>query len=127
MVLVAATVLTVFSVLGSAVVTSLTPARHDLAQMPLTDPNAASVISNTLNSQGSTTIACTECGTIISINEIDDNTNDVSNAERKLLSTTYIIKVKMRNGSLQTVTQYNTPRHAVGDAVRLQSGRLVNA
>lgn len=126
MVLVAATVLTVFSVLGSAVVTSLNPARHDLAQMPLTDPNAASVISNTLNPQGSTT-GCTECGTIIAINEIEDNTNEVSNVERKLLSTTYIIKVKMSNGSLQTVTQYSMPRHVVGDAVRLQSGRLVKA
>ena len=53
MVLVTATTMTVFSLIGSAAITGLIPVKHtyrpDLAQQLITDPSAAMVISSTLN------------------------------------------------------------------------------
>ncbi|MCB5191732.1 hypothetical protein LG198_13415 [Methylobacillus arboreus] len=139
MVLVAATALTVFSLVGSAAITGLIPVSHtyrpDLAQELITDPNAAMVISNTLNQEMDNhvsdarqiSISCNECGTIVSIRPLEERMSAVHKVDQQATAATYIIKVKMGNGSFHTITQDSTPHHSVGDMVKLRSGRLVNA
>ncbi|MPS48110.1 hypothetical protein [Methylobacillus sp.] len=140
MVLVAATAMTIFSLVGSAAMTGLLPVAHtyrpDLAQELITDPNAAMVISNILTQdtneagKNESTHTCLECGTIISIRSFTSHTNN-SDAyhinDKTAEGATYIIKVRMSDGHLYTFTQYNMPHYSVGDSVKLKSGRLVNA
>lgn len=143
MVLVAATALTVFSLLGSAAITGLLPTVHtyrpDLAQELISDPNAAMVINSATQQRFNVTPqapaikTCNECGTIVSIRALEDDIANVYEIDRdraqhapKLGHATYIIKVKMDNGSLHTVTQNKAPRLTVGDLVKLKSGHLVN-
>lgn len=143
MVLVAATALTVFSLLGSAAITGLLPTVHtyrpDLAQELISDPNAAMVINSAvkkrlnLTPQAHTINTCHDCGTIVSIRALADDIANVYKIDRDSMnrnptigSATYIIKVKMENGSLHTVTQNKAPRLTVGDLVKLKSGHLVN-
>ena len=141
MVLIAATAMTVFSLIGSAVITGLIPVKHtyrpDLAQQLITDPNAAMVISSTLNQkmdnlrngdQQQATSACRDCGIVVAIHSFENSVNSRYNkAEENMVEATYLIKVKMDNGRFHIVTQHSTPRCAVGDNVRLRSGRLVSA
>lgn len=140
MVLVAATALTVFSLLGSAAITGLLPNVHtyrpDLAQELISDPNSAMVINSAVEKnfklapQTHAIKTCNECGTIVSIRALEDDIANVyeidRDADHKVSNATYIIKVKMGNGSLQTVTQNKAPRLTVGDLVKLKSGHLVN-
>lgn len=140
MVLVAATAMTVFSLIGSAAITGLIPVKHtyrpDLAQQLITDPNAAMVISSTLNQRmdnlrnndQQAALACRDCGIVVAIHSFENNMNSRYNrAEKDIVESTYLIKVKMDNGRFHIVTQHSTPRCAVGDNVRLRSGRLVSA
>jgi len=138
MVLVAATALTIFSLVGSAAITGLIPVAHtyrpDLAQELITDPNAAMVISNTLNQakerspreNGASLGTCADCGIVVSIRSFENKMKNYQVSE-KTSEATYLIKIKMGNGLLHTITQYSTPRYSVGDNVRLKSGRLVSA
>ena len=41
--------------------------------------------------------------------------------------TAYVIRIKMQDGTIRKVTQYNEPQFAVGDHVRLERGQLVSA
>ena len=140
MVLVAATAMTVFSLIGSAAITGLIPVKHtyrpDLAQQLITDPNAAMVISSTLNQRmdnlrndgQQATLACRDCGIVVAIHSFENNMNSrYHKAEENIAEATYLIKVKMDNGRFHIVTQHSTPRCAVGDNVKLRSGRLVSA
>lgn len=138
MVLVAATAMTIFSLVGSAAITGLIPVAHtyrpDLAQELITDPNAAMVISNTLNqgmenSRESEPVrsTCTDCGIIVSIRSFENNMADSYKMNEKVAGATYLIKVKMGDGHFHTITQYSMPRYSVGDNVKLKSGRLVSA
>lgn len=140
MVLVTATTMTVFSLIGSAAITGLIPVKHtyrpDLAQQLITDPSAAMVISSTLNKRmenlrnddRQTTPACWDCGIVIAIHSFENNMNSRYNrAEENTAGATYLIKVKMDSGRFHIVTQHSTPRCAVGDNVRLRSGRLISA
>ena len=140
MVLVAATAMTIFSLVGSAAITGLIPVSHtyrpDLAQELITDPNAAMVISNTLKQEKevvthdhqSALSTCVDCGIIVSIRTFGNNKMiDRNTASKHVADATYLIKIKMGNGLLHTITQYSTPRYSVGDNVKLKSGHLVSA
>ena len=141
MVLVAATALTIFSLLGSAAITGLIPTAHsyrpDLAQELMTETNATMAVGETINNRMSSGTsnkelsnpqqqkACKDCGTIISIRSFDSEIDQLYSAENANIA--YLIKVKMGNGNLNTVMQYSKPRYSVGDQVKLRSGKLVSA
>ncbi|MCB5187896.1 hypothetical protein LG200_07740 [Methylobacillus caricis] len=138
MVLVAATALTVFSLLGSAAITGLIPTAHtyrpDLARELITDPNATMAIGSTMNSHMSSNRqsndvgeekSCQDCGIVMSISSFENAIDNVYDAEKTGVS--YMVKVKMVNGNFNTVMQYSKPRYSVGDQVRIRSGKLISA
>ncbi|MCB5207369.1 hypothetical protein [Methylovorus mays] len=142
LVLVAAVALTIFSLLGSAAITGLIPVhseKQDAAQS-LTDgrhrdaaiakPQAAAAPVPDQHSS-----ACSSCGTIISIRTVEGEAIapalqkpalQAPDRENEKL-TAYIIQVRMVDGATHTITQYDRPRIAVGEQVRLSIGRQLNA
>jgi hypothetical protein len=140
LVLVAAVALTIFSLLGSAAITGLIPVhseKQDAAQS-LTDgrsrdaaiakPQAAAAPVPDQHSS-----ACSSCGTIISIRTVEGETiapalqKPALQAREREKLTAYIIQVRMVDGATHTITQYDRPRIAVGEQVRLSIGRQLNA
>ncbi|HWU34497.1 MAG TPA: hypothetical protein VN023_04655 [Methylovorus sp.] len=140
LVLVAAVALTIFSLLGSAAITGLIPVhseKQDAAQS-LTDgrhndaaiakPQAAA--APILDQHSS---ACSSCGTIISIRTVEGEALS-SPLQKPTLQTrepqkltAYIIQVRMVDGVTHTITQYDRPKIAVGEQVRLSAGHELNA
>lgn len=145
MVLIAAVAITIFSLLGSAVITGLIPDAHSERQGAIeqsTISNDAATTTNqaapsTRSDSGSSYItdykskvqphgvkpnsrtdksaACDSCGMIVSIRAAEHEGNG------------FTIKIRMENGSYHTITQYNEPHYRVGDQVKLISKQLTIA
>lgn len=60
-------------------------------------------------------VACTNCGTIVSIDAAEESASG------------YVIKVRMANGDLRIVTQYSQPDFNVGDEVKVSSRKYTLA
>lgn len=144
-VLIATVASTVFSLLGSAVMTGLIPNAHSerqgtIEQSTVSNGDAAAasqaapnISSNSINSyitpykskvqphqvlpnsEAGKSVACNSCGKIISISAMGQKGNG------------YMIKIRMENGSYRTITQYSKPLYSVGDQVKLSSERLTIA
>jgi len=152
MVLVAATALTIFSLLGSAAITGLIPtvpyAKQGLLQdMSESKPsshaasfeNKASNIKSEQQTKSASTQAssetklCEDCGVIVSINSIDQVATELAgnfmgnHKDKQSGKTAYLIKVRMENGGYRLITQYSQPQHAIGEIVKLDSNQLVSA
>lgn len=131
MVLIAAVALTMFSLLGSAAITGLLPnvsTKEDLQAME--EPGTAN--ENALkpsernpipkhNSQRSQMAACVSCGTIVAILAMEGQIANISGDKEMRLAPAYQIKLRMYNGTYQTITQHTRPRYLIGDVIRMQS------
>ncbi|OAM53224.1 hypothetical protein A7981_07460 [Methylovorus sp. MM2] len=129
MVLVAATSLTIFSLLGSAAITGLIPSGP--STKPQTQVLAQNFAENSIalldsknlgNGVNDQSDLCTTCGTIISIKSVEQ---EADNNEQP--SPLYVIQVRMEDGSHRTVTQNKQPQHTVGDQIKLSSNQRINA
>jgi hypothetical protein len=141
-VLIAAVAITVFSLLGSAVITGLIPSafyeRQSTVEPLTTSSNDAKGSIQTIpnnrhepstdyksrvqpqqSAKPHSTLGidaiCGGCGTVISINAEEQEGDG------------FTIKILMENGSYRTITQYSEPDLQVGDEVRLISKDLIMA
>ena len=144
MVLVAAVAITVFSLLGSAVITGLIPGAHSekqgaaieksMGQSAISNDAATyQAVPNTRSDSGSSYI--TGYKSKVQPHQVKPNPGtDKSTACDicgKIVSITagngFMIKIRMENGSYRTITQYNEPHYRVGDQVKLISKQLTIA
>ncbi len=145
MVLIAAVAITVFSLLGSAVITGLIPGLHTEKQGAMepstigSEAATAVIQSAPINkseskdpyitnyksriqphpskptSKTDKNAACGSCGKVVSISLAEQEGDG------------FMIKVRMQNGSYRTITQYSEPHLRVGDHVNLISKELIMA
>lgn len=140
MVLVAAVAVTVFSLLGSAVITGLIPGALNEKQGAAAFGEAAAAIQiapinkgdskdpyitgyksrvqphqNQPNFKTDKNATCDSCGKIVSISIAEQEGDG------------FMIKVRMQNGSYRTITQYSEPHLRVGDRINLISKELIMA
>ena len=129
MVLIAAVALTMFSLLGSAAITGLIPSvsgKEDLQAMDEqgtadenTSTSANPTPSTKRNSAGSQVAVCTSCGTIVAILAMEGQISNTSGDKEIRMAPAYQIKLRMHNGTYQTITQHSRPQYLVGDVIRL--------
>ncbi len=93
--------------------------------LDLTDGQESSLLSQNIENYLD---AHRENARIIALGNID-NGYSASNKGEKFTakSTTYLIKVRMQDGSQHTITQDTQPEHNVGDTIRLINERTVTA
>ena len=126
MVLVAATALTLFSLLGSAAITGLLPSAPEMsanANETIADqePEKKTPPSTTsANSADSGHVACMNCGTVVGILALEGELNSTSGNKEYRMATAYQIKVRMHNGTYQTLVQHTRPQYLIGDVIRLE-------
>ena len=129
MVLIAATALTLFSLLGSAAITGLLPSAPDLnakADQTLAADHEAikAKPSNPEPATGNKTdegqIACMNCGTVVAILALEGQINSAADSKEYKMAPAYQIKVRMHNGTYQTVVQHTRPSYLIGDVIRLE-------
>ncbi len=146
MVLVAAVAITIFSLLGSAVITGLIPGAHSERQGTATRQstignNAATaaiqVAPNVRGDSGSPYI--TDYKSKIQPHGIKSNPSSNKGAAcgscGKIISIStagqagigFMIKIRMGDGSYRTITQFTEPHYRVGDQVKLISRQLTMA
>lgn len=136
MVLVAAVALTMFSLLGSAAITGLLPS----ASQQAIQARDNTVDSNTAKNdfaikpsqpgkvsdhpaQPSNRIACMNCGTVVAILTLEGQISSTSGDREFRMAPAYQIKLRMHNGTYQTLTQHTRPQYLIGDVVRLQGSQ----
>ncbi|HLD09581.1 MAG TPA: hypothetical protein VJB68_05995 [Methylophilaceae bacterium] len=149
MVLIAAVAITVFSLLGSAVITGLIadliPSAHPErrgAIEPSTISNDAATATNqaapnTRSDPGSSYM--TDYKSKVQPHGVKPNSRIDKSAAcdscGKIVSISameqegngYMVKIRMENGSYRTITQYSKPHYSVGDQVKLISKQLTIA
>lgn len=128
MVLIAATALTLFSLLGSAAITGLLPTAPDMnakADGTMAADHEA-IKGKTLDSESATRdkagdgqIACMNCGTVVAILALEGQINSAAGSKEYRMAPAYQIKVRMHNGTYQTVVQHTRPPYLIGDVIRL--------
>jgi len=131
MVLVAATALTLFSLLGSAAITGLLPTAADLHSASIqnetgvADSKAADGITprpqigpSKDSRQGQ--VACMNCGTVVAILALEGQINTTAGHKEYRMAPAYQIKVRMHNGAYQTLVQQARPHYLIGDVIRLE-------
>lgn len=129
MVLIAAVALTMFSLLGSAAITGLIPSvsgKEDLQAMDErgtadgnTSTSAKPAPSTKRNSAESRMAVCVTCGTIVAILAMEGQISNTSGDKEVRMAPAYQIKLRMHNGTYQTITQHSRPQYLVGDVIRL--------
>ena len=129
MVLIAATALTLFSLLGSAAITGLLPSAPDLNakadETMAADGNAikrdnTNPKPDTRNKAGDGQIACMNCGTVVAILALEGQIHSAAGSKEYRMAPAYQIKVRMHNGTYQTVVQHTRPPYLIGDVIRLE-------
>jgi hypothetical protein len=131
MVLIAATALTLFSLLGSAAITGLLPTAADLHSASTLDEAG---VANSNNAEGATStqqldsprdtqqgqVACMNCGTVVAILALEGQINSTGGNKEYRMAPAYQIKVRMHNGTYQTLVQQARPHYLIGDVIRLE-------
>jgi hypothetical protein len=133
MVLVAATALTLFSLLGSAAISGLLPTASDkqeikafdekagaAADQQSNDAQSSSAGNRSRNETGSHQVACLNCGTVVAILALEGEISSTSGNKEYRMAQAYQIKVRMHNGSYHTLVQHARPHYLVGDVIRLE-------
>ena len=132
MVLVAAATLTLFSLLGSAAITGLLPTVADKqpsaafedktgsVDQRSTDGQSTDPKNDTRPEQDSKKVACMNCGTIVAIMALEGQITAASGNKEYRMAPAYQIKVRMHNGSYQTLVQQKRPEYLIGDVIRLE-------
>jgi hypothetical protein len=129
MVLIAATALTLFSLLGSAAITGLLPsapslnAKADETMAAEGKPSKGKTLnpeSATRNKTDQGQVACMNCGTVVAILALEGQINSAASNKEFRMAPAYQIKVRMHNGTYQTVVQHTRPPYLVGDVIRLE-------
>ena len=130
MVLIAATALTLFSLLGSAAITGLLPTAADLHSGSTLETGVAD--SNTIEGASSESLsdapkagqqgqtACMNCGTVVAILALEGQINSTGGQKEYRMAPAYQIKVRMHNGTYQTLVQQARPHYLIGDVIRLE-------
>lgn len=134
MVLIAAVALTMFSLLGSAAITGLLPnvaekeGMQAMEKADATDKNAFNAPAqnpdhNAVPKRDSqkNQIACLSCGTIVAILALEGQIANTSGNKELHMAPAYQIKLRMYNGTYQTITQQTRPLYLIGDVIRLQT------
>lgn len=132
MVLVAATALTFFSLLGSAAITGLLPSVSDkpaggaledktgsVDQKP-TEPQTSSTDKSRNQENENDGVACLNCGTVVAIMALEGEISNTSGNKEYRMAPAYQIKVRMHNGTYQTMVQHKRPEYMIGDVIRLE-------
>ena len=129
MVLIAAVALTMFSLLGSAAITGLIPnvsGKEDLQAMDErstagenTSTSSKPAPSAERSSAESRMAVCVTCGTIVAILALEGQISNTSGDRELRMAPAYQIKLRMHNGTYQTITQHSRPQYLVGDVIRL--------
>ena len=132
MVLVAATALTLFSLLGSAAITGLLPNISDKQSAGAFEEKTGSVEQKPSDRQPSNAgkssvqdnethkVACLNCGTVVAIMALEGEMTSTSGNKEYRMAPAYQIKVRMHNGTYQTMVQQKRPDYMVGDVIRLE-------
>ncbi|HEU4708960.1 MAG TPA: hypothetical protein VFS17_06580 [Methylophilaceae bacterium] len=132
MVLVAAVALTMFSLLGSAAITGLLPNISEKQGSPAKEENSGIVTEQASEAHpaasGTATRpetdkspkACLNCGTVVAILALEGEISSASGNKAVRLAPAYQVKVRMHNGSYQTLTQHSRPTYLIGDVIRLE-------
>lgn len=133
MVLVAATALTFFSLLGSAAITGLLPNASDKQNNAgAFDDKTGSVDQKPSEAQSSSAskrpsqdsenhgVACLNCGTVVAIMALEGEISSTSGYKEYRMAPAYQIKVRMHNGTYQTMVQQKRPDYMVGDVIRME-------
>jgi hypothetical protein len=130
MVLVAATALTLFSLLGSAAISGLLPTAADKQEVKAFDEKSgasaeqqsksSSADNRSSSEKGNQQLACLNCGTVVAILALEGEISNTSGDKEYRMAQAYQIKVRMHNGSYQTLVQHTRPRYLVGDVIRLE-------
>lgn len=129
MVLIAAVALTMFSLLGSAAITGLLPNVADkeglqAMEAETANENALSPSENTVvpkRAPQKNQVACLSCGTIVAILALEGQIANTSGNKELHMAPAYQIKLRMYNGTYQTITQQTRPLYLIGDVIRLQT------
>lgn len=132
MVLIAATALTLFSLLGSAAITGLLPSasdnrqeaqasseKTDAARQPSGDSQPSSAGKGS-HKDSDRNVACLNCGTVVAILTLEGEISNTSGNKEYRMAHAYQIKVRMYNGSYQTLVQHTRPHYLIGDVIRLE-------
>lgn len=133
MVLVAATALTLFSLLGSAAITGLLPSASDKQEAGAFEDKTGSVEQTPSDAQPSSagknssqesedhdSVACLNCGTVVAIMALEGEITTASGTKEYRMAPGYQIKVRMHNGTYQTMVQHKRPEYMIGDVIRLE-------
>jgi len=146
MVLIAAVAITIFSLLGSAVITGLIPNAYPEKQGAIeqsTISNDAATATNqaapSTRSDSGSSPHITDYKSKVQPHGVKPNSRpdksvacdscgkivSISAAEQE--GNGFRIKIRMENGSYHTITQYNEPHYRVGDQVKLISRQVTIA
>lgn len=136
MVLVAAVALTMFSLLGSAAITGLLPSAAQQTAQARDNTAVGNTAINDLATKSSqpsripdrsaqpvNRIACMNCGTVVAILTLEGHISNASGNKEFRMAPAYQIKLRMHNGTYQTLTQHTRPQYLIGDVVRLQGSQ----
>lgn len=130
-VLTAAVAITMFSLLGSAAITGLIPSVSGTESLPAAaeqnsagengSASASPALPTQRSSADSKLTTCISCGTVVAILALEGRITEVSGDKEMQMAPAYQIKLRMHNGTYQTITQHTRPHYLIGDVIRLHS------
>jgi hypothetical protein len=126
MVLIAAMALTLFSLLGSAAISGLLPSLPGKDAGALGEKTGAvdqrpdQTNPDTRNEAEANPVACLNCGTVVAIMALEGEISSATGHKEYRMAPAYQIKVRMHNGTYQTLVQHKRPEYLIGDVIRLE-------